>query len=424
MIAVSAFEGPAPAALTDLEELEELIRSAGAEVVDRMVQRRRDGGPLLGEGKVRELAALVKSSGAAVVVTQQSLSPSQQRRLEEGLPCRVVDRTSLILDIFAQRARSREGQLQVELAQLLYRLPRLRGEGVLMSRQAGRAGAQGAAGGAGAGGLGTRGPGEQKLEYDRRRIRERESRLKREIESLRRRRSGQREHRHDRAWPLVTLAGYTNAGKSTLFNALTRAGAVAQGRMFSTLDPQVRQVRCPAGGRALLTDTVGFIRDLPKDLRVAFRATLEEIGQADAVLHVVDASHPDAARQAAAVLAELETLGVAPDAVLTVLNKIDRLEDHGATARLSVDLPAPPLLASARSGDGLDRLGDALEEVLRRRFWQHLPFRNPAPRLRARLSASGASMKESRPDRNGLVTVDAWVAPALVSRLKAEGDDR
>jgi len=380
-----------------------------------MVQRRRDGGPLLGDGKIRELAAVVTATGADVVVTQQSLSPGEQRRLDDALPCRVVDRTGLILDIFAQRARSREGQLQVEMAQFLYRLPRLTGKG----RELSRLGMRGGRGSRGAVGLGTRGPGEQKLEYDRRRIRDRLSRLKREIESLRARRSGQRERRHDRAWPIVALAGYTNAGKSTLFNALTRSAAVTRGAMFSTLDPQVRQVRLPEGGRALLTDTVGFIRDLPPDLRVAFRATLEEIGQADAVLHVVDAKHPDAARQAEAVLGELETLGVAPDSVLTILNKIDLLEDAGATARLSVSLPVPPLLASARTGDGLDLLGAALEEILRRRFWRHVSFRRPPPRIRARLAALGASIRESQA-AGGDEVVDAWVAPAQVTRLTDE----
>ena len=419
---MTAYQGPAAPAVADLQELEELVRSAGAEVVDRVAQRRRDGGPLLGEGKLREVALLADSTGAGVIVTQQSLSPGEQRRLDEALPCRVVDRTALILDIFAQRARSREGQLQVELAQLLYRLPRLSGKGTQLSRLGRRAGGQGARGGGGvgtrrgAGGLGTRGPGEQKLEYDRRRIRERMGRVKREIEQLRARRAGQRERRHDRSWPLVALAGYTNAGKSTLFNALTRADAVAQRRMFSTLDPQVRQMRMPGGGRGLLTDTVGFIRDLPGDLRVAFRATLEEIGEADAVLHVVDTSHPDAARQAATVLAELEVLGVAPGTIVTVLNKIDKLEDGGATARLAVATPGPSLPASALTGEGLPRVAEAVEEILRTRFWKRLAWTDPGPRLRARLAALGASVRET----GGLV--EAWVAAAHASRL-AEGED-
>ena len=430
---MTAYEGPTAPAIADLDELEELVRSAGGDVVDRVAQRRRDGGPLLGEGKLREVAMLAASAGAGVVVTQQSLSPGEQRRLDEGIPCRVVDRTALILDIFAQRARSREGQLQVELAQLLYRLPRLRGEGVLMSRLGGRAGGHAAAqagggpgggaaggggiggrgaGGVGAGGIGARGPGEQKLEYDRRRIRERMSRVKREIENLRTRRASQRERRHDRSWPLVALAGYTNAGKSTLFNALTRSAAVAQRRMFSTLDPQVRQMRMPGGGRSLLTDTVGFIRDLPGTLRVAFRATLEEIGEADAVLHVVDTSHPDAARQAATVLAELETLGVAPGAIVTVLNKIDKLEDGGATARLAIAVASPSLPASALTGEGLPRVAEAVEDILRARFWRHLAWTDPGPRLRARLAALGASTRETG------ALVEAWVAAAHASRLE------
>ncbi len=406
---IHAYAGTAAEARSELDELHALTTSAGALVVGEFLQRRRHGEHGLGEGKLRETAEAVGAARAHVVVTQQSLTPISQKRLEDALPCRVVDRTTLILDVFAQRARSREGQLQVELAQLMYRLPRLQGKGVELSRQAG-------AGGGRSRGLGTQGPGEQKLEYDRRRIRDRMARLRRELEGLRGRRARQRERRHGDDWPLVALAGYTNAGKSTLFNGLTKAGATAEQRMFSTLDPQVRRIRLPDGGQALLTDTVGFIRDLPAGLRVAFRATLEEIGFADAVLHVIDASHPEAPAQAQAVRAELTDLGVDPDRVVTVLNKTDLVAGGSAAARLAGLSGGRTAAASARTGEGVPALSAALEDLLRERFWKRLAWADPPPGLRARLAALGASRRDPGDGRGPLA---AWLAPAAAARLAA-----
>jgi len=394
-------DGHVPA---DLDELTELVRSAGGDVVGTLVQRRPPpgGSAYLGKGKLIELAAQATALKADVVVTRQSLTPVQQRTLEEGVPCRVVDRTTLILDIFAQRARSREGQLQVELAQLLYRLPRLKGGSEALSRLGG--------------GLGTRGPGEQKLEYDRRRIRTRMNLLRDDIEKLRDRRGRQRDRRHEQSWPAVALAGYTNAGKSTLFNALSRAGAMAKQQMFSTLDPQVRQIRLPGGGRALLSDTVGFIQDLPKDLRVAFRATLEEIAAADVVLHVVDASHPDRDRQIEAVRRELADLGAEDMPVITVFNKADRLAiPERAGAELSAATLAPAVLISAVRGDGVPALLSAVERVLQIRFWRHRTWKTPTPALRARLARLGVSVREPAGAGGPL---EAWLTPAQAGQLE------
>lgn len=404
-----AYQGTLESARSELDELAGLTTSAGGAVVGEFLQRRRHGEHGLGDGKLRETAEAVTAVRAEVVITQQSLTPLSLKRLEDALPCRVVDRTTLILDVFAQRARSREGQLQVELAQLMYRLPRLRGKGVELSRQAG-------AGGGRSRGLGTQGPGEQKLEYDRRRIRDRMAKLRRELESLRGRRARLRDRRHDADWPLVALAGYTNAGKSTLFNALTRAGAMAEQRMFSTLDPQVRRIRLPGGGRALLTDTVGFIRDLPEGLRVAFRATLEEIGEADAVLHVVDASHPEAPAQAEAVRTELRELGLDPDRVVTVLNKTDLVSGGAAAARLAGLASGRVVAVSAKSGEGVRETAAAIEELLRERYWKRMAWATPAPGLRARLAALGASSRESG---DGTGPLEAWLAPAAAARLAA-----
>ncbi len=267
-----------------LEELGELASSAGAEILDRVMQTRPapEAATLIGQGKVEELAAAVISGEIDVVIFDQDLSPTQQRNLEKALATKVIDRTQLILDIFASRARTREGRLQVELAQLNYLLPRLAGRGVQMSRLGG--------------GIGTRGPGETQLETDRRRIGKRIKKVEDELEGVR---SGRALHRRRRsAVPLATLAlaGYTNAGKSTLFNRLTRASVLADAKMFATLDPTVRPVILPSRRRVLMSDTVGFIRNLPTTLVKAFRATLEEVNEAALILHVVDASSPVAPR--------------------------------------------------------------------------------------------------------------------------------
>ena len=296
-----------------LKELSVLGESAGAEVVDRVIQSREapQAATLIGSGKVEELARQIKASGIAVVIFDRDLTPTQQRNLEASLECKVVDRTQLILDIFARRARTREGQLQVELAQLNYLLPRLAGRGIQMSRLGG--------------GIGTRGPGETQLEMDRRRILQRIARIESDLESVRAGRGIQRRQRQSVPLATIGLVGYTNAGKSTLFNRLTGAGVVADARMFATLDPTVRQFTLPSNRRVLLSDTVGFIRNLPTTLVKAFRATLEEVVEASLLRHVVDASSEHAADYTRHVMEVLREIGAETKPQILVLNKLDRL---------------------------------------------------------------------------------------------------
>jgi len=326
-----------------LEELGELARSAGAEVAATIVQMREglDPATLVGRGKLDEIRAEALTHRAPVVIFDRNLSPGQQRNIEKSLDCRVLDRTQLILDIFARHARTREGMLQVELAQLNYMLPRLSGKGVELSRLGG--------------GIGTRGPGEQKLETDRRRIRGRITHVRDEIELVRSRRRVQRSARRDVPLPAAALVGYTNAGKSTLFNALTHAAVLTSSRMFATLDPTVRAVELPSGHRALLSDTVGFIRDLPPGLIAAFRATLEEAEEAALILHVTDVSSPHHTEQDAEVVKILADLGLADRPRLHVYNKCDKL-------------PADELAAFANgAGVSVSALrGTGLEELLAR----------------------------------------------------------
>src|SRR5580658_5740487 len=295
-----------------LEELAELARSAGAQVAGSIFQMRDkiDPATVIGRGKIEEVKIEAHLHHAPLIVFDRNLTPTQLRNLEKGTECRVIDRTQLILDIFARHARSREGQLQVELAQLNYMLPRLAGSARELSRQAG--------------GIGTRGPGEQKLETDRRRIRDRISKITRAIEAIRKQRSLRRQMRQAVPLGTVALVGYTNAGKSTLFNALSRAGVFVSSKMFATLDPTVRAVRLPSNRRVLFSDTVGFIRDLPKGLLAAFRATLEEVEQAALILHVTDVSNAHHAEHDAEVEKVLAQLGVSDRPRLHVFNKIDR----------------------------------------------------------------------------------------------------
>jgi GTP-binding protein HflX len=404
----SGRDGPSVSAT--LEELGLLAESAGAQVVGRLLQTRErpDAATFIGRGKLEQLQSLAADTEANLVVFDDELAPAQQRNIERVLERKTLDRTQLILDIFARRARSREGRLQVERAQLDYLLPRLAGKGVLLSRLGA--------------GIGTRGPGETKLETDRRRIRRRIQSLEREIEHVRRTRGTRRSGRHRAGAPVVALVGYTNAGKSTLFNALTQAGAAASDLLFMTLDPLVRRARLGAGRDVLLVDTVGFIQKLPHQLVAAFRATLEEVAEADLVLHVADASADDRAEREAAVLAVLREIGAADLPSLSVLNKLDRLTPERAAA-LRGQFPDAALL-SARSGEGLDALVqqlvarlDLAPRLVRLRF--------PADDLNGIASVYGAGRVTAHELDGDEVRLEAELPARLAERYRArfEPDD-
>jgi GTP-binding protein HflX len=335
-----------------LAEFRELVLSAGGQVAAELLQRRGKPDPatLVGSGKVEEIAGVAASVEADLVLFDHDLTPTQLRNLEAALPCRVLDRTQLILDIFARHARTREGQLQVELAQLEYMLPRLAGRGKSMSQLGG--------------GIGTRGPGETQLETDRRQIQRRIDQLKLDLEAVRRVRKQQRQRREAVPVPTVALVGYTNAGKSTLFNCLTGAQVLQSPRMFATLDPKLRAIELPSRRKVLLSDTVGFIRNLPHTLVTSFRATLEEVAQAEVLLHVRDAASTygeEQKNQVEKVLGELESLGKPR---IEVLNKIDLLGEHerqGLQARCQA---GGEVAVSARTGEGMDALLDAIDGAL------------------------------------------------------------
>jgi GTPase len=329
----------------DLDELAALADSAGAEPVARVVQGRAepDPGTYVGKGKLEELHRIVHASDAAAVMLDDELTPGQLRSLEERLGVKVVDRTALILDIFALHARSREGKAQVELAQLNYLLPRLRGWGEAMSRLGG--------------GIGTRGPGETKMEVDRQHIRRRISKLRRDIKDLSRTRDVKRAGRQRSGQPQIAIAGYTNAGKSTLMNALTRADVLVADQLFATLDPTTRKLELPGGRRATISDTVGFVGKLPHDLVEAFRSTLEEVTVADLILHVADASSPALDEQIDAVRSVLGDIGAGRIPELLVLNKIDRVPGS-ARARLARRLPGS-IAVSGLTGEGVDGVLEA-----------------------------------------------------------------
>src|SRR5438876_3133034 len=344
-----------------LSELGTLARTAGAEVVGTLIQRLRhpDVATYIGRGRAQELRDTEKELGFDIVIFDDELSPSQQRNLEKMLDARVIDRTALILDIFAQHARTREGRLQVELAQLEYRMPRLAGRGVELSRQAGGSRSAGAGGVGGA--IGVRGPGETKLEIDRRRIRSRIAELREEIEGVREQRTIHRRQRAAQAIPVVAVVGYTNAGKSTLFNALTEAEVLTENKLFATLDPTNRHITLSGNQEALLTDTVGFIQKLPTKLIVAFRATLEEVIDADLLLEVVDISHENAIEQSETVNDVLRELEADEKPRVTALNKIDLLNDP---SEVDTSLYPNAVAVSALQKVGLDPLLEQIATVL------------------------------------------------------------
>jgi GTP-binding protein HflX len=339
-----------------LAEFRELVASAGAEIAAELTQHRSrpDPATLIGAGKVEEIAAVAASTEADLVLFDHDLSPTQLRNLEAALPCRVLDRTQLILDIFARHARTREGQLQVELAQLEYMLPRLTGRGKSMSQLGG--------------GIGTRGPGETQLETDRRRIQRRIDQLKLDLESVRRVRRQQRQRRESVPVPTVALVGYTNAGKSTLFNRMTGAHVLQSSRMFATLDPKLRAIELPSRRKVLLSDTVGFIRNLPHTLVTSFRATLEQVEQAEVLLHIRDAASTYGEEQKSQVEKVLDELHALDKPRIEVLNKIDLLGQHereGMASRPQVEASiGREVPVSARTGEGIDALYLAIDEAL------------------------------------------------------------
>jgi len=389
-----------------VEEMSRLAETAGAVPAATITQRRSRPDParFIGKGKVDEVVRATETHAANLVLIDAELTATQQRTLEREIGVKVVDRTALVLDIFARRAQTHEGRLQVELAQMKYLLPRLAGRGVWLSRLGG--------------GIGTRGPGETKLEVDRRRIRTRITDLQREIETIRQRRSLQRGPRESAGVPQVALVGYTNAGKSTLLNALTGAGVFVEDRLFATLDPTVRRLMLPNRRRIVLADTVGFIQRLPTELVAAFRGTLEEVVAADLLLHVIDASHPAWRDQAKVVVEVLEEIGAGARPVVTVLNKVDRLsaEDRRALAGAQRDA----VLVSASTGVGLQDLlrviGARLPDPWMR-VRLHVPYREA--KLLARLRAEGRVLREDY--QNDGVVLEAEVPGALAVELRARG---
>jgi GTPase len=388
-----------------LEELAQLAQTAGLAPVGRSSQKREAPHPAsyMGPGKLDEVAVEIQSCGAGMLVVDDEIPPAQQRALEKKLEIPVVDRTALILEIFAKHARTREGQLQVELAQYEYLLPRLAGMWTHLERQAGGR----------RGGVGLRGPGETQLEMDRRVARKRMAALRDELDTVRGQRLQHRERRRRNEAPVVALTGYTNAGKSSLLNRIAGTDVLAADQLFATLDPTMRRVRLPRGGTALFSDTVGFINKLPHQLVSAFRATLEEIGEADVILLVVDAAHPRAEEQRAVSRAVLDDLGASRDRTLTVWNKIDLLH-AGVTG------PDGALRVSARTGSGVPQLLQAVEEGLRAGMEQLallLPYSES--QLARDVRTQGIVLTEDA-DEAGM-RLHAYVPPRLAGRLRAAG---
>jgi len=388
-----------------LAELAELVKSAGGKVFDKIVQRLE--GPTapfyIGKGKAEQLAQLAKMNHVEAVIFDDELTPAQARNLERVMAKKVLDRTQLILDIFARRARTREGKLQIELAQLQYLLPRLTRMWTHLSRQSG--------------GIGTRGPGETQLEVDRRRVQERVARLERELEEVRKHRGIQREGRRRNHWPICALVGYTNAGKSTLLNRLTHAEVYAANQLFATLDPTVRSFELPNQQQVLLSDTVGFLQKLPHHLVESFRATLEEVQEADILLHVVDASSPHYEQQIEAVNDVLKQLGADEKQTLMVYNKIDKLERSGNLERVA-EGAAHAVLVSAATGEGIDRLHHEMQQMLREwRMELRLRIPQAESALLARIYQNGRVLSVAYEGDDTVVT--AHLPPMLQGVLQA-----
>ena len=384
-----------------LAEFRELVSSAGGVVAAELIQRRErpDPATLIGSGKVEEIAGIAASVEADLVLFDHDLTPTQLRNLEAALPCRVLDRTQLILDIFARHARTSEGKLQVELAQLQYMLPRLAGMGKSMSQLGG--------------GIGTRGPGETKLETDRRQIQRRIDQLKLDLESVRRVRKQQRQRRESVPVPTVALVGYTNAGKSTLFNCLTGAGVLQSSKMFATLDPKLRAIELPSRRKVLLSDTVGFIRNLPHTLVTSFRATLEEVEQAEVLLHVRDAASTygeEQKSQVEKVLGELEALDKPR---IEVMNKIDLLEEHERQGLASRD----DVAVSARTGEGMDALLAAIDRALQSDPVIEAELRVPQQEGAALAAVEAGMVVHSREYEGNLVRLRVSGPASLIGRL-------
>jgi GTP-binding protein HflX len=398
-----------------MRELAALAETAGAEVLEGLMQRRHKPDPatFVGSGKARELRDIVVSTGADTVICDGELTPGQLRKLEEIVKVKVIDRTWLILDIFAQHASSREGKAQVELAQMTYMLPRLRGWGESLSRQAGGSGG-GGAGGSGGGGVGTRGPGETKIETDRRRIRTRKAKLTAEIKLMKTARDTKRQERVRGRVPSVAIAGYTNAGKSSLLNRLTGAGVLVENALFATLDPTVRRAATPSGREFTLADTVGFVRHLPHQLVEAFRSTLEEVQFADLILHVVDGSHPDPESQLAAVRGVFAEIGASAIPEVVVINKAD-IADPLVLGRLQ-RREKHCVLVSALTGSGLPELLDLLEaEVPRLDALVHVVLPYSEGSLVSRVHSEGEVLAEEHLDSG--TRLEARVGPALAAEL-------
>ncbi len=391
-----------------LAELRTLAESAGARVVGEILQRRDrpDPATLVGAGKLEEIAGAAASLDADVLLFDHDLSPSQQRNIEKIIQRRVIDRTQLILDIFARHARTREGQLQVELAQLHYMMPRLAGHGVEMSQLGG--------------GIGTRGPGETKLETDRRKIARRVRHVEQQLENVRRIRAQQRQRRESAPVATVALVGYTNAGKSTLFNALTRAGVLSSPKMFATLDPTIRAVELPSKRKVLLSDTVGFIRNLPHTLVSAFRATLEEVQRASLILHVSDASSRLSAEQDAQVEIVLKELEAEKRPRLRVMNKVDLLDEE-VTENLIADAAregSRTVYVSAIEGTGLDHLLERIDKMIEEDQISRVKLRVPQKEGKTLALLEARARIYSRAYKDGAVELEVEAPQSVVRRIR------